>query len=203
VSPANRDTKPVECRARRHMGAEFHVYDYLVAACKQARVVNGETIQYQPGETLVFHGRRWRIANAVNRSETQVDEALSKLESAGWIFSLQGPRGEREQRRTARGRHTTIEYQVLEHDEYAMKHENCPPMRYDEETGEPIRPGRMAKAIEYKRIRALLPDLDLPDEFVEAIGRAMAAKKQGEELQVILTPSVQGNPCTDKEEDKE
>jgi len=194
------EIKPLDCVARRHMGAEFHVYDYMVAACKQDHVENGEVIKYNEGDPLVFYGRRWRIANAVNRSETQVDESLRKLEDAGWIISLQGPRGERMQRRTARGRHTTIEYSVLEHREYAMKHENCPEWRYDEETGEPIKPGRMAKAIERKRVTETLLKgglkADLPNFMLDMVADGIAARKG--------LPAVQGNPCTvEKDDDKE
>ncbi len=167
---------PLACHARSHMGAEFHVYDYMVAACKQPQWVDGKRVEYKPGDLLVFHGRRVRIANAVNRSLAQVDESLEKLEDPGWIISLQGPRGERKQRRTQRGRQTTIEYRVLEHDEYARKHDDCPSARYDEETMKPIKPGRMAPALENERIREMV-QADLPEEWLEAIGDSMAAKK--------------------------
>jgi len=150
------------------MDAEFRVYDYMVAACKSDP-------RYKKGDTLVFYGKRWRIANAVNRSETQVDESLAKLEDAGWIASPQGERGERKQRRTALGRQTTIEYIVREHAEFAETHD-CPPMRYDEETGEAIKPGRMAPAIERQRIRKLVK-ADLPDEWLDAAADNMAARK--------------------------
>jgi hypothetical protein len=180
-----RETKPLACHARTHMGAEFFAYDYMVAACKSDP-------DYKPGNPLKFYGKRWRIANAINRSLVQVDEMLTKLEDAGWIISLQGPRGERKQRQTARGRLTTIEYEVLEHDEYAMKHEDCPGQRYDEATGKPIKPGRMAKALEYKHIRGIKDSsgflASLPDVLVKPIAEAMAAKRG---------VAVKGNPSTD------
>jgi hypothetical protein len=167
------------------MDAEFRAYDYMVAACKS-------NPDYKPGDPLKFYGRRWRIANAINRSLSQVDTMLAALEDAGWITSLQGPRGERKQRQTARGRLTTIEYEVLEHDEYAMKHEDCPGQRYDEETGKPVKPGRMAKGLEYARIRKLVK-LDLPDSWLEPIAEAMAAKRG---------VAVKGNPSTDAVDNK-
>jgi hypothetical protein len=189
-SKHRRDTKPLPCHARTHMGAEFFAYDYMVAACKS-------NPDYKAGEPLKFYGKRWRIANAINRSTVQVDEMLEKLEDAGWIISLQGPRGERKQRRTERGRHTTIEYQVVEHDEYAFKHEDCPGPRYDEATGKPIKPGRMAKPLEYKHIRGIQDSsgflASLPDFMLEPIAEAMAAKRG---------VAVKGNPSTDAVEQK-
>jgi hypothetical protein len=185
-----RETKPLACHARTHMGAEFRAYDYMVAACKSNE-------EYKVGEPLKFYGKRWRLANAINRSLPQVDEMLTALEKDGWIISLQGPRpetGRRKQRQWEdSGRLTTIEYEVLEHDEYAMKHEGkCPGPRYDEATGKPIKPGRMAPALEYKQIRGLKDSSGflawLPDVLVKPIADAMAAKRG---------VAVKGNPSTD------
>jgi len=184
MRPAKQGTKPLACHARTHMGAEFRAYDYMVAACKSDS-------NYKQGDPLKFYGKRWRLANAINRSLPQVDEMLTALEDAGWIISLQGPRPEKGRRKQRQwedsGRLTTIEYEVLEHDEYAMKHEDsCPGPRYDEATGKPIKPGRMAKALEYARIRKLVK-LDLPDFMLEPIAEAMAAKRGA---------TVKGNPFT-------
>lgn len=175
------EIKPLPCHARAHMGAEFLAYDYMVAACKS-------NPDYKPGDPLKFYGKRVRMANATNRGLTQVDDMLKKLEDKGWIIPLQGARGKRKQRQTPRGRMTTIEYEVLEHDEYAMKHEgSCPVPRYDEKTGKPIKPGRMPKPVEYARIRKLI-DLDLPDFMLEPVAEAMAIKRGA---------TVIGNPITD------
>jgi hypothetical protein len=165
------------------MGAEFFAYDYMVAACKSDE-------DYHEGDRLTFYGRRWRIANAINRSTVQVDEMLGKLEDKGWIISLQGPRpekGRRKQRQTDWGKMTTIQYHLLEHAEYVFKHEDsCPGPRYDEATGQPVKPGRMAKGLEYARIRKLVK-LDLPDFMLEPVAESMAAKRG---------VAVKGNPST-------
>src|SRR5258708_22706883 len=78
IEPMPQDNKPTsgkppECHARKHMGAEFFIYDYMIAACKSAP-------EYKQGDPLSFHGRRVRIANAVNSSLVQLDESLHKLE---------------------------------------------------------------------------------------------------------------------------
>lgn len=187
--------KPIKCHARTHMGAEFHVYDYMVAACKQDKVVDGEIVKYKPGDPLVFHGRRVRIANAVNRSLAQVDESLAKLEEKGWIISPQGARGERVQRRTERGRHTTMEYNVLEHDEYANKHDNCPGPRYDEETMKPTTPGRMAENLEREWVKRLIEVEDFPPEFLDGIADAIAVKKGLPPRKEILSRKEEKPKC--------
>jgi hypothetical protein len=168
------------CHARRHMDAEFRAYDYMVAACKSAKDKEGNPT-WKPGDQLSFHGTRRRIANQINRSLEQVDAALATLEAAGWLVPTgnQGPRGARKQRRWF-GRHSTVEYEVLEHEDYARTHD-CPPLRYDEETSKAVKPGRMARPIERRRVRAIPDDsglmASLPDALADGVADAIAAKK--------------------------
>src|SRR5579862_1096722 len=79
--------KELACHARRHMDAEFRVYDAMMAMAisgwnkAQATGHWPDGRPWQPTDPLICYARVYTLANMTNRSTTQVEEALDKLES--------------------------------------------------------------------------------------------------------------------------
>ena len=184
------DTKPEKefaCHARRHMDAEFRVYDAMMAvaisgwnkAKKAGQWPDGRT--WSEDDPLICYARVYTLANMTDRSTTQVDEALEKLEGKWAIPTTDN------QRRKSGGRFTTYAYTMLTHESYVAQHQHdCPALRYNPDTGETLKPGRAAKGLERSRVRKLA-GLVMPDNWADAVANAIAAKKAG---------TVQGNPLT-------
>jgi len=116
TSPEERERivagQPTQCFARRHMGAaQFLTYNTMLAVSLAGREEN-------EGKLIFKAGAYW-LANANNRSVNQEREALAKLEESGWIVNV---------RKKLMG---TNWYEVIEHEEFLLKHPNsCPPNRY-------------------------------------------------------------------------
>ena len=184
------DTKPEKefaCHARRHMDAEFRVYDAMMAVAISGWNQAKEKGKWPDGrpwaetDPLICYARVYTLANMTDRSATQVDEALDKLEGK-WAIPTTD-----DQRRKAGGKFTTYAYVMLEHADYVAKHpDHCPALRYNPDTGAPLKPGRAAKGLERSRVRKWA-GLLLPDSWADAVADAIAAKKAG---------TVQGNPLT-------
>jgi hypothetical protein len=147
----------------------FVTYDAMLAMCKSDK----EGIL--PGEPLIFWGSEKKLANMNNRSAQQESEALDALEKAGWIVAVDDGKP-----RWKKGRWTTRQYRVLEHDEYMAAHGGCPPLRYDEETGEKLKAGRLAPALERIWIRKILRLERMPDWMADQAAYTIAAKKAEE-----------------------
>jgi hypothetical protein len=159
--------KPFTCVARRHMRpAMFVTYDAMVAMCKSDE-------DYEAGEPLIFWASEKKLANMNNRSAEQESQALAALEKDGWIVPV-----DEGQSRWRKGRWTTRKYRVLEHDEYVAAHGDCPPLLYHPKTGEKLKPGRLAPALERKWIQKIT-GVQLPDFMADAVADAIAAKKHG------------------------
>jgi hypothetical protein len=163
--------KPFRCVARRHMRpAMFVTYDAMLAMCKSDK----EGIL--PGEPLIFWASEKKLANMNNRSAEQESQALDALEKAGWIVAR-----DEGQSRWRKGRWTTRQYRVLEHDEYVAAHGGCPPLRYDNKTGEKVEAGRLAPALVRKRIRKILGVERMPDFMTDQVAEVLAAAKKAKE----------------------
>lgn len=161
--------KPFRCVARRHMsGAMFKTYDAMVAMCK-----SGDN--YNAGDELIFYGSEHKLGNLNDRSAEQESQALDALEKAGWIVAR-----DEGQSRWRKGRWTTRQYRVLEHDEYVAAHGGCPPLRYDER-GKKVKAGRLAPALERKRIRKILGLERMPDAMADHVAEVLAAAKKAKE----------------------
>src|SRR5579862_1673027 len=179
--------KELACHARRHMDAEFRVYDAMMAMAisgwnkAQATGHWPDGRPWQPTDPLICYARVYTLANMTNRSTTQVEKALDKLESKWAIPTTDN------QRRKAGGRFTTFHYVMLGHGDYLAKHpDDCPALRYNPDTGAPLKPGRMAKGLERSHVRKLV-GLLLPNSWADAVADAIAAKKSN---------TVKGNPLT-------
>jgi hypothetical protein len=146
--------------------AMFKTYDAMVAMCK-----SGD--DYESGDPLTFYGSERKLANLNDRSAEQESQALDALEKDGWIIAL-----DKEQGRWRKGRWTTRQYRVLEHDEYVTAHVGCPPLRYDEGTGEKLKAGRLAPALERKWIRKILGVERMPDFMTDQVAEVIAAAKE-------------------------
>jgi hypothetical protein len=158
--------KPFTCVARRHMrAAMFMTYDAMVAMCKSDE-------DYEPGDELVFWGSEKKLGNMNNRSAEQESQALGALANEGWIIPIQT-----EQSRFSKGRWTTNKYRVVEHAEYIATHGPCPPLLYGPKTGDKLKPGRLAPALERKWIQKIT-GVEWPDFMADAIADSIAAKKK-------------------------
>jgi hypothetical protein len=158
--------KPFTCVARRHMrAAMFMTYDAMVAMCKSAK-------NYEPGDELTSFSSEKKLANMNNRSAEQESQALAALEKDGWIIPA-----DEGQSRWRKGRWTTRKYRVLEHAEYVATHGDCPPLLYHPKTGEKLKPGRLAPALERKWIQKIT-GVEWPDFMADAIADSIAAKKK-------------------------
>ena len=81
VSADNPQAPTFRCVARRHMDAEFRLYDAMLAICKRYQKL---------GEPLPScYAKMTTLANMIDRSTEQVRVMLKKLEDAGWVEDLQ------------------------------------------------------------------------------------------------------------------
>jgi len=176
---ADNPTAVFRCVARRHMGAEFRLYDAMLAIVMAAK----DTTGWEPGEPLpTCYAKTATLANMIDRSMEQVRVMAAMLESAGWIVDLNAM----ERRRNMRGKYLTVNYRVLTHEEYAATYPDCcPALRYDPETGEPIKPGQLAPGLVRENVRRMIRVEEFPEEWLDAIADAIAARK---------TKSSTGNP---------
>jgi hypothetical protein len=176
-----------QCHAKRHMDAEYRVYDTMLAMARkgwnEAKAAGSwpDGRKWNESDPLICYAKVYTLANMIDRSTEQVNEAISKLEGK-WAIPTTD-----QQRRKGRGQFTTYEYRMVEHDEYSAAHpEDCPTLRYDPETGEKLKAGRLAKGLERQWIHKLIGAV-LPNTWTDAIASAMRAKKEG---------TVTGNPVT-------
>ncbi len=162
---ADNQPKVFTCVARRHMDAEFRVYDAMLAICKAN--------QKEGAPLPTCYAKTYTLANMIDRSMEQVRGALRKLENDGWIVDLH-PLAQRRQRR---GIFSTAEYRVLEHDEYVSSHpKSCPALRYDPATGEKLKPGEATTALGRYNIRKMARLAEMPDCWADAVREMLVEK---------------------------
>lgn len=165
------------------MDAEFRLYDVMIAICKHYQ---------KAGAPLpTCYAKMTTLANKTNRSTEQVRSMLRELEKAGWVENLHPGK-----RRGKRGRWESVDYRVLEHEDFLKAHpDSCPPNRYDPETDELIRPGKVPPALGRTNVRRMLGPAGtqdaLPEVLVEVVRQAMAERTAtGNPVPVTTT----GNP---------
>jgi len=175
------------CTAQRHMDIEFFAYNSMLATAKagqKKRIAEGKP----PGE-LTYSGSIFKLANKINRSDTQTTKAVEKLIRSGWLVLIQ------DQRRNSRGGWSTAEYRIVEHEEYARTHpHDCPPEKYIKVKGDRwalAKPGKAAPGLRRANARKLLPH-DLPDAWLDMLADALEAKK----AERACNRADTGNPTT-------
>ena len=88
---ANSTDKPkiFACVARRHLDAEFRVYDAMLAICKSAETKLKESGKWKDGDPLpTCYAQLTTLAEMIDRSREQVRAQLEKLEQSGWVVDL-------------------------------------------------------------------------------------------------------------------
>jgi hypothetical protein len=162
------------------MDAEFRVYDAMMAVAKAGWSKAKQAGQWPDGrpwkesDPLICYARVYTLANMTDRSIEQVDEAIGKLEGKTWAICTT-----QKQRRKWGGKFTTYEYQMLTHEDYVAAHpDDCPELRYNPETGDKLKPGRLAKGLERRWVRKMA-GFALPDSWADAVADAIASKKAG------------------------
>lgn len=208
--------KAFKCVARRHMDAEFRVYDAMMAIVMHAANELKETGKWNDGDPLpTCYAESATLANMVDRSKVQVAAQLEKLEESGWIVDLH-PEGRQRRRK---GDFTSTEYRVLTHAEYVPAYPDaCPALRYNPTDGKLIQQGKAAPALRRLNVHRILKrkGLDatlydfMADEIADAIENKKAmtvnpvqAAKTGNPVldnpppsQEILSRANTGNPVT-------
>jgi hypothetical protein len=150
------------------MDAEFRLYDAMLAICK--------SYQKPGGPLATCYAKISTLANAINRSKEQVRAMARKLESMGWIENLHP-----DQQRGKDGRFETGDWRVLEHDDFLKAHpDDCPPLRYNPETDDPLTPGEVPPALGRTNVRRILgpagTEEALPEAFVEVVRQSLAER---------------------------
>jgi hypothetical protein len=182
-------TRPPEfvCHARRHMTAsEFRTYDTI-----RIMVMSGP---HDKDASLLFYGKLTKLANYNNTSPELEAINIASLIEKGWLLRMG-------KQRWRGGRWGTVQYILVEHDDYAniteyMKKsvpgwQACPPYRYDMETGRKLSSGKQPNtalvavnvAKQRKKYRSIVEDgktqvLGLPDAIIDVIIARQKAKKQ-------------------------
>lgn len=115
------------CVARRHMDAEFRVYDAMLAICKAAAQKLKAEGKWKDGDPLpTCYARTTTLCNMINRTRRPVFDLLQKLEATGWIVDTNP---ERQRRRN--GTFSSNEYRIVEHADFLIAHpHSCPPLLY-------------------------------------------------------------------------
>jgi hypothetical protein len=173
------------CAAQRHMDIEFFAYNSMLATAKagqKKRIAEGK-----PPGALIFSGALFKLANKINRSKEQASKAVERLERVGWLVLIQ------DHRRNNRGGWSTVEYRVVEHEEFARTND-CPPEKYIKVKGDRwalAKPGKAAPGLRRANARRLLPH-DLPDAWLDMLADALEAKK------AERNPTDTGNPVPEQ-----
>jgi hypothetical protein len=188
--------KEFACHARRHMDAEFRVYDAMMAMAISGWNKAQATGQWPDGrawketDPLICYAKEYTLANATDLSTAQVANLIGKLEADKWAIPTTD-----KQRRRAGGVFTTFAYVMIPHEEYVPSNPGkCPPLRYNPATGEKLKAGRLVKGLERLWVRKLTSYLfgsgSLPDAMADAVGDAIAAKKAGTATRDLVTVAV-------------
>lgn len=189
------------CVARRHMDAEFRLYDAMLAIAKAGANERKAKGEWKLGDPLRCYAKETTLANMIDRSVTQVRDMLRKLD--GWVISTHDDR-----RRKRAGNYTTNEWRIVEHDEFAANHpDSCPALLYHPETGAKLKPGELAIGLARAKVRKI-PDstgfmASLPDPMADMIVNAIRERKanvgnpivDAEPREEILRTSNVGNPA--------
>jgi hypothetical protein len=185
------------------MDAEFRVYDAMLAICKSAAQKLKREGKWKDGDPLPdCYARIGSLCNMVDRNRSTVIDQIKRLEASGWIISRNptNSAGKKVRRRDALGRESSDLWKVIEHDEYTAQH-GCPPLRFDE-SGLPLKAGRMPPAIERENVRRILGsaglEATLPDEFADGIADAIAARRASTGKPVQADLSNTGKPVQAK-----
>lgn len=189
---ATNENEVMMCSAQRHMDIEFFAYNSMLATAKAGQ--NKREGEGKPRGELIYSGSIFKLANKINRTDTQTSKAVEKLVHAGWLVVIQ------EQRRNALGVWSTAQYRVVEHSEFARTHE-CPPEKYVKVKGERwtlAKPGKAAPGLRRANMRRLVK-LDLPDAWLDMLADAIEAKKaeraRADTGNPVPVPDT-GNPAT-------
>lgn len=179
------------CVARRHMDAEFRVYDAMLAIAKA---------HTKPGQPLAdCYARIGTLCNMVDRNRSTVTDQIRKLEATGWIISRNptNAAGQKMRRKDPLGRESSDSWKVVEHEEYSAQH-GCPALRFDE-SGRPLEAGRMPPKIERTNIVRMLAGLGLevinmPPALADTMANAIAEKRASTGKPVQAKAPSAGNP---------
>jgi hypothetical protein len=184
------------CHAKRHMGAEFVLYDTMFAMAKAGwnrAKKNGtwpDGREWRETDPLICYAKRYNLANAINRTSSTVTNMAEALEKDGWIIPTHSGQRRRQ------GEWASNEFLIITHADYERAHDTCPALRYNPDTGQPFQRGDLNAALGRYNVKQLAGLEEMPDWMAEVVRQVMAGRKATVSRN-LDTDGVQkaGEPC--------